>query len=119
MEEMQNTLLAVGPSGFEGKLSIDALFESPPRAHMRPRSAAPAGHELEQVESFGSVHVGDRTQGKKRGVITHVKCAPSYGVRCTSQLGSRRIFAGRVSMYTVAASSTSVSMPVNKIQSTQ
>ncbi|KAG4247479.1 hypothetical protein PC116_g4750 [Phytophthora cactorum] len=63
---MQVALLAVGPSDFEGHLSIEAMFGSVPKSHERPRSATSARHELEQVDSFQFVSVGDKTQRKRR-----------------------------------------------------
>ncbi|GMF43225.1 unnamed protein product [Phytophthora fragariaefolia] len=66
MEAMQMTLLAVGPSDFEGDLSIEALFGSVPRSHVLPRSVVPAQHVLEQIDSYRIVRIGDKTQRKRR-----------------------------------------------------
>ncbi|KAG6946949.1 hypothetical protein JG688_00015762 [Phytophthora aleatoria] len=66
MDDMQVALLAVGPSDFEGDLSIEAMFGSVPRSHARHRSVTPGRHELEQVDNFRVARVGDKTQRTSR-----------------------------------------------------
>ncbi|POM67197.1 Hypothetical protein PHPALM_16841 [Phytophthora palmivora] len=63
---MQVTLLAVGPSDFEGDLSIETMFGGTPRLHKYPRSSTPSQHVLEQVKSFRTVRVHNKLQRKRR-----------------------------------------------------
>lgn len=66
LEDLQVTLLGIGPSDFEGDISIESLYDNATRDPARPRSATPSHHELEQVESFLTIRVGDTVQRKRR-----------------------------------------------------
>lgn len=66
MEEMQAALLSVGPSDFQGDMSIEPMFGIRPRAAARPRSVAPSRHQIEQVSQYRTVRVRGNVQQKRR-----------------------------------------------------
>ncbi|KAJ8561970.1 hypothetical protein ON010_g7709 [Phytophthora cinnamomi] len=82
MEEMQTTLLAVGPSDFEDDLSIDALFGNPPHAHVPLHLPGTGSNRLKTFGPFtlGTRHseIGantlqdknDQNRGTPKGLIT-------------------------------------------------